>query len=142
MLFSRPVRKGEPSSSVFWYVATRAARVLRGAVGKKTVLRYDVTSADVVRFGVKRPKRVPSSSWLPTMKGTRAYFPATIRVSGDDVSAVPSGRGRYERLTVEYERMPGTEFAAFRSVVYGALRRHARVLGWPAQPAFWTTCVC
>jgi hypothetical protein len=114
--------------------------VWRGAARKKSVCRYVVTLAGVVRFNVKRPKKVPSSSWSPTMKGTRANLPAAIRVSGDDISVLPSGRGRYDRLTVEYERMPGTALAAFSSVVYGARRRHASVLRWLAQPAFWTTC--
>jgi hypothetical protein len=40
---------------------------------------------------VKRPKRVPSSSWSPTMKGTLAYFPALMRTSGDAERALPSG---------------------------------------------------
>jgi hypothetical protein len=45
-------------------------------------------------FEVKRAKRVPSSSWSPTMKGTLAYLPFWIRMSGEAVRAWPSGRGR------------------------------------------------
>jgi hypothetical protein len=50
-------------------------------------------------FALKRAKRVPSSSWLPAMKGTLAYFPLWMESSGERMKAVPSGRGRYESET-------------------------------------------
>lgn len=88
------MRNGEPSSRVSWYVPTSWLICDVVARLKKMVEKYSETSAVVVRFGVKRPKSVPSSSWSPTMKGTLAYLPATTSSSGDAVMTLPSGRGR------------------------------------------------
>jgi hypothetical protein len=54
-----------------------------------------LSSFVVVRLGVKRPKKVPSSSWSPTMKGTLAYSPVLMRISGEAVRDFRlDGRGR------------------------------------------------
>ena len=82
-LFNRPVRKGLPSSVMVWYVPTSWSICVGCALLKKMVEKYVDISRVVVRFGVKRPKSVPSSSWLPTMKGTFAYLPDATRSSGD-----------------------------------------------------------
>ncbi len=67
---------------------------------------------------------VPSSSQLPAMNGTLAYFPLCTSARGLLWKSFPSTMGCQDRLPW-YENKLGKRLIAAMSCVYGTARRHA-----------------